>query len=133
MLHIDGGVDDESSKREQETQGDEGESPSGPVTAEGEDQQHRGTGHIGRHGVEIGLDGAVSETLDDDWKEELDSLEWHTETDLDGQDGPAGPVLEDSESVPDIEFLVYDGRTVNLEAEVGKLLLRWCQEAGFRG
>jgi hypothetical protein len=131
-LYINGCVDDKSNKSEQEAKCNKGES-SGPVTAKREDQQHCCTGNVGCHRVEIRLDGAVTKTFDDDWKEELDSLERHAKTNLNGQNGPAGPVLEDSEGIPNIQFLAHDRGTVDLEAQVCKLLLLGSQETGFRG
>lgn len=66
-------------------------------------------------------------------EEELDTLQWYTQADLNKQENPSGGLLEDGESSAQLEFLVDDRRTVHLNTVDGNLSLLGCQEAGVSG
>ena len=60
-------------------------------------------------------------------------MEWHAETDLDGQEAVRGGHLEDLESILEHEFLADYGGGVDLDTGVGKFLLLVCEEFGLVG
>lgn len=96
---VNGDEDDESDEGEEEASCDEGEAPSGQVRGEGEDEQHNCSGDVWCYGVEVGLHSGIAEPAYDLRQEELNTLQWHAKADLDGEDGPAGGVLEDFEAL----------------------------------
>jgi len=63
-------------------------------------------------------------------EEELDTLQRYTQANLNKQEHPGGRMLEDGESSAQLELLVDDRRTINLDTMDGNLLLLRCQKAG---
>lgn len=128
-LDVDGSVDDEADKGEEEAEGDEGEAQAREVRREGEDEEHDGAGDVWRDGVQVGLDGAVAEALDDNGQEQRDGLQRHAQADLDGQDEPRRGVAQHLEGLAQVEGLVDDRRRVDLHASEGRPFLRGVEKA----
>lgn len=131
-LDVDGGVDDEADKGQQEAEGDEGEAQARVVGREGQDEQDDGADDVGRDGVEVGLDAAVAEAGDNLRQEEGHALQRHAEADFDAQPGVGGGHLEDLEGFLEVEFLVDDGGGIHLHALEGDALFFFGQEPGIR-
>lgn len=125
---VDGREDDEADTSKSEAQRDKGEPQPRVVRREAQDQQHDGARDVGRDRVQVRLDGRVAQLLDDDGQEERDRLQRHAQAHLDGQDDPAGRVLEDAQRRPDVEFLADDRRRVDLDAVEGEFFLLLGQE-----
>lgn len=132
MLDIDGDEDDEADESEEEAGGDEGKSPAGIVGGEGEDEQHDGTGDVGCNSIKVGFDGVVTKSVDDLREEELNTLERDAETNLNGDDDPAGWVFEDLETLFKIEFLVDLRGAVYSHSFIRESLFFFVQKSCFR-
>ena len=103
--------------------------PPREIARESQDQQHDRPGNVRRHGIQIRLHDAVAQAGDDLRQEQLHALQRHAETDLDRQNQVAGPVLENPETVPQVEFLVHDRAGVDLHAVVGEVFFGLGEEA----
>lgn len=128
--HINARIDAETDECKQETSGYERETPTGPVTQEGQYQQHDRTRYVRRDCIQVGLDSAVAQPADHWRKEELHRLKRHAQADLYRENHPACRVLEDLEGVTPFEVLVDNRRTVDLHTVEGELLLLFVQEPG---
>lgn len=123
-------VDDKAGQSKGETKSDKGESQACEIRRETEDQEHDGTGNVGSNSVQVGLDSAVAEALDNDGKVEGNSLQRHTKTDLDQKNDPRGGVLENLRGITEVELFGNNRRRVDLESVVSQFLLLGCEEAG---
>ena len=83
---VDGGVDYEADEGEEEAGRDVGEADMGEIGSEGEDEEHDCACNVGGDGVEIGFDCRVLQAGNDYGEEELDGLQWDTETNLNSCD-----------------------------------------------
>jgi len=133
LQHINCSINNKSRKRQQETQHDKRASSSREIRRKSEDEQHHGTAHIGRDGIQIRLDLGVAQPADDLREEERDGLQGDAETDFDGEEGVGGGLAEDLEGVAKVERLVYNRGGINLDAVIGKLFLVVIEEFGGGG
>ena len=131
ILDIETNVDTEADEREHETCRDERETQSSEIAGEGQDEEHDGARHVRRDSIQIRLHGAVAQAGDDLRQEELNGLQGHAQTDFNGNDDPAGGVLEDGETLLEVEFLVHDRGAVFLHPPECELLLLRVQEFGL--
>ena len=124
------GEDNEADAGEGKAECDKRETESGVVGCECEDEEHCCARNVGCHGVEVGLDRGITESLDDNREEERYGLQWHTETDLDSKNDPAGRVLENGHGRSEVELLSDDGGRVDLDSVECQLLLLGGQKLG---
>lgn len=74
---------------------------------------------------------ATHQSLHNLREEKLDALQRYTQADLDQQEGPCAGVFEDGESSAQLELLVDNRRTVNLNTVDSNLSFLGCQEVGI--
>lgn len=128
-LDVDASINDEASQGERETQSHEWGSQSREIGNESKDKKHGGAGNVGCHGVQVGLDGAISEALHNDGQVKLHGLQRNTEADLNQENCPRGRVLENLGGLTQVELLANDGRRVHLQSIMRELLLFGCEKA----
>lgn len=131
--NINSRINDETAEGKEETQSDEGESPTSKVGRETKHQQHDCAGNVGSNSVEVGLDSSIAQSLDDLRQEEGYRLQRYTQADLDGQEHPGGGVFEDCHGSAELELLVDDSGTVCLDTVDGDLSLFRSQEVCIGG
>lgn len=106
MGDINACVDDKADQRKDESEGDEWESKLCEIGCKTENKEHHGAGNVGRDRVQVGLDGAVAEALDNDGQIQLHTLQRNAEANLNSEDGPRGRVLEDLGRLAEVELFV---------------------------
>lgn len=131
QLHVhifDGGIDHEPGESEEVSQRDERGAKTNEVRREGENHAHHCTGHIGRDGVQVRLDGGEAETLHDLREKQIDSLNGNTRADFQTQKDIGAGMAEDADRIAEAKRFIDDCTGIDLDAMEGQRFLLLSEE-----
>lgn len=106
---VDGSIDDEADKGQQEAEHDKGETQARVIRGKGQDEKHDGARDIRGNGIQVCLDGGELESRNDLGQEERDGLDGHTKADFDEQEAIGPGLGEDLDGVLEVKLFRHLG------------------------